>query len=304
MPSVPIVPVALFAYARPHHLRRTLEALRANRVPLIYAFSDGPRDATRCSCVNEVRQILRGVDWCDIRLVERQTNLGLGVSIKTGVAQVLAAHGMTLVFEDDVVPLPGAYTYLAAALRHYHADDRVMSVSAWTHDLIRPPIDEESPYFDGRFECWGWGTWARAWNGMDVTSNELLAECRRKGIDPNRYGTDIVEMAKCEAELNLWAARFALLHILRGGLCLHPPHALVENIGVGADATNTKEVGPFIQGMRSQAPAVPLVWPVPLEHSVSAELWRAQSGMAVGRTRVMVWRLRLWLRRAIHGALR
>lgn len=34
------IPIVLFAYARPDHLSRTLECLKINQVPLIYAFSD------------------------------------------------------------------------------------------------------------------------------------------------------------------------------------------------------------------------------------------------------------------------
>ena len=58
-----LVPVALFAYARPGHLRRTLACLRDNRVPLIHAFSDGPRTPDKAALVDQSRQILRAIDW-------------------------------------------------------------------------------------------------------------------------------------------------------------------------------------------------------------------------------------------------
>ncbi len=58
-----LVPVALFAYPRPGHLRRTLACLRDNRVPLIYAFSDGPRTPDKAALVDQSRQILRVIDW-------------------------------------------------------------------------------------------------------------------------------------------------------------------------------------------------------------------------------------------------
>ena len=38
------VPIVLFAYVRPAHLRQVLDGLKRNAVPLIYAFSDGPRE--------------------------------------------------------------------------------------------------------------------------------------------------------------------------------------------------------------------------------------------------------------------
>jgi GT2 family glycosyltransferase len=67
------VPVVLFAYARPNHLSRTLDSLRANGVPTIYAFSDGPRTSAKRPAVAEVRRILRAVDWCEVTLIERET---------------------------------------------------------------------------------------------------------------------------------------------------------------------------------------------------------------------------------------
>ena len=65
------VPVILFAYARPDLLGRTLSCLRENRVPLIYAFSDGPRTADQAPAVARVRDLLRAVGWCDVVLRER-----------------------------------------------------------------------------------------------------------------------------------------------------------------------------------------------------------------------------------------
>jgi GT2 family glycosyltransferase len=62
----PPIPVVLFAYARPDHLRRTLGCLRENQVPLIYVFSDGPRTLDKAPLVAQVREILRGIDWCEI----------------------------------------------------------------------------------------------------------------------------------------------------------------------------------------------------------------------------------------------
>ena len=118
------IPIILFAYARPDHLRRTLECLRADQIPLIYAFSDGARTPDKEQAVQEVRQVLRTVDWCEMRLVERDRNYGLGVSIRAGVAEVFERHDSLIVFEDDLICVPGAYTYLAAALDHYRDDPR------------------------------------------------------------------------------------------------------------------------------------------------------------------------------------
>ncbi|MDI6615463.1 MAG: hypothetical protein QME27_02010 [Syntrophaceae bacterium] len=280
-----MIPVILFAYARPGHLRRTLDCLRENRVPLICAFSDGAKTPEKEAAVSEVREILRSVDWCEVVLCERDTNLGLGRSVLSGVTEVLGRHEAAIIFEDDHVCVPGTYDYLCAALEHYRDDDRVMSVTGWTHPLVTPGDVIDQPYFDGRAECWVWGTWAGAWRGMDVDAKTLMDQCRRRGIDIYRYGADLVDMAEAELRQNIWAVRLLYLHIFRGKLCLRPPWSMVENIGVDPDATNTR-TGSWLENPPLRpCPPVPGEWPEPVEHPACAHLWRQRCGTRPPLTR-------------------
>jgi len=156
------IPVVLFAYARPAHLARVLACLRENRVPLLYAFADGAKGAADAAAVAATRALLRGIDWTEVRLTERPENLGLGRNVLAGVTEVAARHEAFIVWEDDLVCVPGTYAWLCAALRHYATDERVMSVTAWTHPRGTPSDVRDQPYCDARAECWVWGSWARA----------------------------------------------------------------------------------------------------------------------------------------------
>src|SRR5262249_47596514 len=160
------------------------------------AFSDGPKSSKNEKDVQSVRQILRNIDWCELRLTERESNLGLGTSILAGVTEVLQKHNEVIVFEDDLICVPGTYEYLCAAMNHYREEQKVMSVTGWTHPLITPPDVTTFPYFDGRAECLVWGTWTRAWKGMDIPANELMRNCSRLGMDVYKYGADLVSMAE------------------------------------------------------------------------------------------------------------
>ena len=84
------IPVVLFAYARPAHLQQALACLRADRVPLIYAFADGAKGTADAAMVAETRARLRSIDWCEVRLTERAENLGLGRNVMAGVGEVAA----------------------------------------------------------------------------------------------------------------------------------------------------------------------------------------------------------------------
>jgi hypothetical protein len=290
------IPVALFAYARSEHLLNTLAGLRANKSPVIYAFSDGPHTPDREPDVAAVRKILREVDWCEIILYERDENWGLGRSILAGVSEVLSKHEAVIVVEDDLVCVPGTYQYLSAALNYYQDFPIVMSITGWTHPLVTPHNVLDQPYFDGRAECWVWGTWARAWQGMDRDAKTLMQACKARGIDIYGYGADLLMMAEVELQKNIWAVRFLYHHILHGGLCLRPPYSLVEHIGFDMLATHSNDDNIWGSPPPKACPPLPDVWPAPVEHPECAALWQKVYGSKPSRSS-----LSPWLKRAIRG---
>jgi hypothetical protein len=271
------IPVVLFAYARPDHLGKTLTCLRENNIPLLYAFADGSKTPDEADRVNEVRNILRAIDWCDVQLVERTENLGLGKSILAGVNEVFQKHKTIIVFEDDLICVPGTYQYLCAALEYYKDDPRVMSVTGFTHPDETPYDIIDQPYFDGRAECWVWGSWSRAWEGMDIPAKKLMASCKKKGIDENKYGANLPRMAKIEIERNTWAVRFLYLHILKGGLCLRPPYSMVEHIGYDNLGTNAKSNIGLTPPLR-KCPPIPANWPEAIENPECPTIWQKTNG--------------------------
>lgn len=272
------IPIILFAYARPDHLRHTLDCLRENQVPLIYAFSDGPRTPDKAPVVIQVRNMLRAIDWCEVILCERESNLGLGRSILTGVTEVLCKHNAAIIFEDDLICVPGTYKYICAALEQYRDDDRVMSITGWTHPLVIPNDVNDLPYFDGRAESWVWGTWARAWQGMEIDAKTLMEQCQQQGIDIYSYGADLVDMAKVELRKNIWAVRFLYWHILNRRLCLRPPWSMVEHIGFDEKATNARNESWLKNPPLKPCPPIPKQWPEPVESAECAQLYQKMCG--------------------------
>ncbi len=270
------IPVVLLAYARPAHLARVLAGLRENGVPLIQAFADGAKGRADAAAVAETRALLRAVDWCEVRLTERAENLGLGRNVLAGVTAVAAQHEAFIVWEDDLICVPGTYAWMEAALRHYAGDARVMSVSAWTHPRVTPPSVGEAPYFDARADCWVWGGYARSWRGMpDETAAEKLAAAAARGVPADSCGADLPAMARVETRKNIWAVRWLAHHLAHGGLCLRPPWTMVEHIGFDAAATNAGETLGWANQPLRPAPPVPTAWPAVGEHPACRALWQA-----------------------------
>lgn len=269
------IPVVLFAYARPAHLARVLACLRENRVPRIVAFADGAKGPADAAAVAETRALLRGVDWCDLRLTERPDNLGLGRNVLTGVSAVAAENEMFIVWEDDLLCVPGTYAWMCAALRHYADESGVMSVTGWTHPRVTPPGLGAGPYFDARAECWVWGTWARSWRGMTEESALEKMHAAARGTAPDAHGGDLPIMARDEARKNIWAVRWLYHHLQHSGLCVRPPWSLVENIGFDAGATHAAGATEWSNPPLRPVPLVPERWPAPRENPECQRLWRA-----------------------------
>ncbi|MBI4364012.1 MAG: hypothetical protein HY568_01150 [Candidatus Latescibacteria bacterium] len=302
MPERETIPVVLFAYDRPAHLRRVLDALRTNRIPCLYTFSDGPRGAAQAERVAEVRRTLRAVDWCECVHVARERNQGLGTSILSGVASVLDRHDAAIVFEDDLLCAPGTYAWLNAALNRYRDEPRVLSVSAWTHARVTPGGLENQPFFSGRCNTLAWGAWRRTWTGMDRDAREMIRECRSLGIDPYRYGADLPVYAEEERHRNIWAVRLIYNHLRRGALCLCPARSMIQHIGYDSLATNANRDEGWADPPPAPAPPPPAVWPDPREHPESPALWQRACGARPGAVRYWAGRIRRTVARIARRA--
>src|SRR5438445_1259033 len=114
--SRPHAPIALFAYRRLDHARRTIEALLANAEAAtsdLIIFADAAGTAATERDVAAVRRYLRIVaGFGSVTIVERERNLGLANSITAGVTEVLRKSDRVIVVEDDLVSSPYFLRYM------------------------------------------------------------------------------------------------------------------------------------------------------------------------------------------------
>lgn len=259
-----IVPVALFAYNRPVHLERTLESLRENGISKIFAFSDGAKNEHDEKAVADVRQVLNMVRWADIRVVERQQNLGLGDSITSGISQVLRQHDRIIVAEDDILFRPGAYDFVCRALDHYaNSDPRVMSVSMSNYaPLVGANCDVG--FFSQRFICSGWATYRSAWSEFENQNvAALYRKCKLAKLDVSGWGNDLIWQVRNARKRNLWAVGYILTHILNDAYSFIPTSSLTANIGWDGSGQNTgvSDKGKQQIDLTKIPVEIPKVWP-------------------------------------------
>jgi hypothetical protein len=257
-----IIPVALFTYKRVDHLKKTLEGLKRNKIPILFAFSDGPKNSEEAPLIEEVRKTLKQINWCEVRIVERKNNYGLGTNIRTGITEVLKEFAKIIVIEDDIVMHSGAYDYTVKALFHYENSEEVMSVSMWTDPFISVNSLTEG-FFSERFVCWGWGTYKKYWDTYTEKPLDLFNKALQLKINVNKWGKDIKMQALAAEERNLWYVGYLLQHFLNNKISYFPQQTLVENIGSDGSGENAGTKQKTVLTSNNKAMKIPINWPLP-----------------------------------------
>jgi hypothetical protein len=240
-----LAPVALFAYARPDHLARTLAALRADPLAprtALHVFCDAPRNpAAQADCA-AVRALVRDLGgFASVQVVERPVNFGLARSIVEGVTAMLQAHDQVIVLEDDLEVSPHFLRYMNEALHLYAQDPAVAAIHGYLLPL-RHPVPES--FFLKGADCWGWATWARAWQWFNPDGEALLRQLRERSLTKEfdlggRYPYTRMLSHQVQGRNQSWAIRWQASVFLRGMVTLYPGRSLVRNIGHDGSGTHS-----------------------------------------------------------------
>ncbi len=124
--------------------------------------------------------------------------------------------------------------------------------------------DGFSYHFSKYSICWGWATWARAWKCYDSKLEALDAVYQSRflqghlgGIRQYAYWKYILNKVRT-GRINSWAYRWMFSCWINNGLSIIPKNNMISNIGVGDDATHTKDAKKYL-GMRASGIEFPLV---------------------------------------------
>lgn len=239
-----LAPILLFAYNRPRHLQRTVEALAQNPLAQdseLFVFADGARTEDDREDVDLVRSYIHTIEgFKTVHRVERDRNYGLAANIIDGVTRVVNEYGRAIVLEDDLVTAPGFLQFMNDALDTYADEPRVGHIQAY--DFTQNPRLPET--FLIKFTgSWGWATWQRAWQHFNPDGQYLLDELRRRHLthrfDFNgKYGFTRMLRRQVEGKNNSWAIRWNASLFLQDILSLNVGRSLVQNEGFDGSGTH------------------------------------------------------------------
>jgi hypothetical protein len=230
-------PIVLFVYSRLDHTVKTINALLKNHNVHLHdliIYSDGPRSNANVLEVKAVRGYLDTIaGFNSVKIIFSEINLGLSKSIINGVSEVLTVFDSVIVLEDDLVTSPYFLQYMNEGLQKYQFNERVSSIHGYVYPLN---VDLEETFFMRGADCWGWGTWRRAWNLFNPDGAFLLNELERKKLiyEFDFHGSfpySIMLKNQILGKNDSWAIRWHASVFLDNKLTLYPARSLVQNIG-------------------------------------------------------------------------
>jgi Glycosyl transferase family 2 len=244
-------PIALFAYQRPDHLRRALDALAANPEAArsdLYVFSDAAREPAAEPGVAAVRALIAGIrHFARVVPVYRESNFGLAGSIIDGVGRVCAEHGRVIVLEDDLAVSPHFLRFMNDAIAVYRSDPAVASIHGYIY-----PVDAPLPetFFLRGADCWGWATWSDAWQVFEENGALLLERLEAQRLASafdldGAYGFTAMLRDQIAGRNDSWAIRWHAAAFLAGRFTLYPGRSLVQNIGNDGSGTHVDATTDF-----------------------------------------------------------
>lgn len=234
------IPVLVLAFNRADNVKKSLNAIRNYRPDKIYLACDGPRKNNKrdIAAVADTRQtMLDAIDWdCKVYTLFRNENLGCANGVNDAISWFFNHEEYGIVCEDDVVLGEDFFTLCELLLPRYAQEDKIMQISA-RNTSYRLDIDNSYVYSQC-FHCWGWATWRRAWQKMDMSMSAMktlkleyvikklgfFRGCMMYKTFKNGY--------KNLDNFNSWATRWYLSILSRDALVICPGVNLAINIGL------------------------------------------------------------------------
>lgn len=230
-----LAPIALFAYNRPTHLKKTLTALTNNTIAGqsdLFIFCDnGPESENKN--IEKVRKIAKNVKgFKSVNCIFSDQNKGLAKSIMEGVSEIISVHKKIIVLEDDLVTSPLFLEYMNSGLDKYENKNEVGAIQGFIYKLDSAP----ESFCLKWFSSWGWATWESTWNSINFDGEILYKTLKDNkkifsfNIDGSKSFSRILKN-QVLGNNDSWAIRMYASLFLENKLSIYPQASYVKHIG-------------------------------------------------------------------------
>lgn len=248
------LPVLILAFNRPDHIEHSMKVLQEYKPDRLYLACDGPRHnkAGEAEIVDATRKkMLEMVTWpCTVKTLFREKNLGCANGVFNAISWFFEHEEYGVICEDDVILSQDFFKLCEDLLVRYQNTDRIMEISAENRS---GRLDIPNSYTYSLCQrCWGWATWRRAWEKMDMKMNVLdrltiFDMIGKMGFFHGIYS--FIKTRKIKKNLdtyNSWAIRWFYSILEHDGLVISPGKNLAKNIGIDGGSHYEKgDVDPY-----------------------------------------------------------
>ena len=278
------IPILVLAFNRADHVREAMNSIRSYKPDRLYLECDGPRahkKGEREAVEMARKTMLDSIDWpCDVKTLFREENLGCAKAVYGAISWFFENEEYGVIVEDDMVIGKDFFLLCEDLLPRYAKENRIMSIQAM-NTSHRTDIPNTYVY-SWRGGCWGWASWRRAWDKMDMSMSALpnlsyWKIIRKFGLLP---GLDLMRNYwngyKHLDTFSSWAYRWSLSIQAHDGLSIVPGVNLAKNIGTDGGAHyDDNDIDPYKDLSISH-----IVWP--LVYNDSYHIDKKQSRYDIG----------------------
>jgi hypothetical protein len=297
----PIPAVLFLVFNRPDTTKLVLEAIGQARPPRLYVACDGPRMERQGEgeAVQQVRALIQDlVDWpCEVHTLYRDKNLGCKRAVASALDWFFEHEEAGIVLEDDCLPHPDFWPYCRELLDRYALDERIFMISGNNFQDGRQ-VTQDSYYASALTHIWGWASWRRSWNKVDLDLPGYEQWVKMGGLE-RLFGSGRLVRAWLrtfaryqEGRYNTWDYPFLFAAWKHDQYALLPAVNLVTNIGFGhRGATHTaQDRFHGLSNLPTASLGFPLRHPDPLQHQRQADLRTLRNKMFPSYS-LKAWRL-------------
>lgn len=242
--------IALIIFNRPKFAEKVLERIAQAKPDILFVIGDGPRVSVveDDALVRETRALVDRGDWARQVITNySEANMGCAIRVQSGLSWVFEQVDRCIILEDDCLPDPSFFLFCEELLDRYADDRRVTHITG--DSFLKDGWLGQGSYYGSVYPfIWGWATWRRAWQHMDLKLSEWprlkstswLADYLQD-FGAARYWSARFDYVVRSERLDTWDISWVFACWRMGGVAIHPNVNLVRNIGWGVESTHTKE---------------------------------------------------------------
>ena len=243
-------------FNRPDKAKKVFKKIQEIKPKQLFIAADGPRknkpeDVELCK---QTREILNGINWdCELKTLLREENVGCKKGPADAISWFFEHVEEGIILEDDCLPSDSFFHFCKKLLEKYRYDTRIMHISG--SKLLPDYENPDSYYFSRLAPVWGWATWKRAWQLMDLHLTNFEEFKQRNILKDkvrNKYHRQdwINNFQEAKDGNSIWDFLWQYTLFIQNGLSIVSSKNLILNIGFDGQATHTSKPPHYYDQMK------------------------------------------------------